>query len=70
MRTLARGNSISECKKAAGHLKAGGWTAITDIKVDDSLAYAGGDISYVIVMERPDDGMGKKHKWNNNLPAY
>jgi hypothetical protein len=42
---------------------------ITEVKVDNSLAYTGGEVSYVVVMEMPDDpSKNKAHRWNNNLP--
>ena len=71
MRSLARGNSISECEKARERMKKNGWTPITDVKMDDSFA-SWGEISYVVVMERKDDPDKKQSKkgWNNNLPTW
>jgi hypothetical protein len=71
MRQLARGNSISECERSVENMKKRGWTPITEVKLDNSLAYSGGEASYVVVMELPDDNnksKNKAHRWNNNLP--
>jgi hypothetical protein len=69
MRSLARGNSVSECQRSVENMKKRGWDPITEVKVDNSLAYTGGEVSYVVVMEMPDDpSKNKAHRWNNNLP--
>lgn len=69
MRTLARGDSISECEKSRDRMIANGWTPITDVKLDDSEA-SWGKFSYVVVMERPDEPGKKKHKWNNRMSTW
>jgi hypothetical protein len=68
-RSLARGNTKNECQKAIDRMKRNFWNQISEIKEDPSLAYTGGDISYVAVMEKKDDpSKNKAHRWNNNLP--
>ena len=69
MKRLARGDTPTECEKSRDRLKKNGWKAISDIKVDDSLAYMG-EISYVVVMERPDEPGKTKKKWNSDLPIW
>jgi hypothetical protein len=66
---LARGNSKQDCLKAVKRMQGNGWVPISKMKLDDSLAYTGGDVSYVVVMESKEkDSLNKAHRWNNNLP--
>lgn len=69
MRTLARGNTVSACEKARDRLKGNGWTPITGIKLDDSLA-SWGEISYVCVMEMEDDPTKEKKRWNHKFSQW
>jgi hypothetical protein len=50
---LVRDSSIAGCAKAVSRKVKDGWTPITKIKIDDSMA-SYGEISYVCVMEQPD----------------
>lgn len=69
MRKLARGSSKADCLKAVKRMQTNGWTPISQMKLDDSLAYTNGDVSYVVVMESKDkDSLNKAHRWNNDLP--
>lgn len=65
---IVRARSIVECEKIVAIKKREGWSPVNDMKpkLDDSmLSY--GDVSYVVVMERPDT---KEHKETSKRKAW
>ena len=70
MRILVRENSIVGCAKQVSKKVKEGWTPITKIRIDDSMA-AYGDIQYVCLMEQPDTpemlAKRKKGRFNSAL---
>lgn len=63
MRTLVRAGTIVECEKIVTLRQKDGWKPITPVKLDDSeISY--NRVSYICVMERPDEPHhSNKKKW-------
>lgn len=63
MRTIVRGSNPEKVKSRVKELTKRGWKQISDIKVDPTPTI---EISYVTVMEKPDNKPAdKKRKWNS-----
>jgi hypothetical protein len=63
LRTLVRAGTIVEVEKRVQAMSREGWTAITPVKLDDSMM-AYNRVDYICVMERPEDHIhSNKKKW-------
>jgi hypothetical protein len=68
MRTIVRGSNPEKVKSRVKELTKRGWKQISDIKVDPTPTI---EISYVTVMEKPDNKPDdKKRKWNSYVSYH
>lgn len=65
MRSLVRQNTREGCAKRVKMREREGWKAITDI-IEDTSHISWGEISFVCVMEKPDNAEIKEK--NKNRP--
>lgn len=71
MRMIVRHESVLGCQKLVDIKKREGWSPVNNMepKLDDSRI-SWGEVSYVVVMERPDNKehkeRAKNRKWNRS----
>jgi hypothetical protein len=60
VRCLVRSHTIKDCEQRVKVKEREGWKRLTEVKLDDSHI-SWGDISYVCVMEMPDNEEAAKN---------